>query len=178
MINEIQLRTIMPYSTPKNRDLFLPFLNKYMEQYGINTKARKAAFLAQIAHESGSLRYVKEIASGEAYDTGSLAKRLGNTPEADGDGQKYKGRGLIQITGRGNYEAASKGLGLDLINKPELLETPEFAVKSACWWWNGHGLNAVADSGDFRRVTKIINGGYNGLASREAFHKVALNTLT
>jgi len=178
MITDIQLRTIMPYSTPKNRDLFLPFLNKYMDQFGINAPVRAASFLAQIAHESGSLRYVREIASGSAYDTGSLAKRLGNTPEADGDGQKFKGRGLIQITGRGNYEAASKGLGLDLIATPELLELPQYAVKSACWWWNGHGLNAIADANDFRRITKIINGGYNGLASREAFYKVALSTLT
>lgn len=176
-LNDLQLRAIMPFATPGNREKFLPVLNELMPKYGIDSVLRVSAFLAQIAHESGSLRYVKEIASGEAYDIGRLAARLGNTPEVDGDGQRYKGRGLIQITGHDNYERTGRALSLDLLKSPELLETTQYAVESACWWWKQQGLNELADKGDFRRITKVINGGYNGLASREAFYNVALKEL-
>lgn len=166
MITLGQLTSIYPFSSNSNRVKYLDFLNKYMEFYEINTPIRKKMFLAQIGHESGQLRYCEEIASGEAYDTGNLAKRLGNTPEKDGDGQKYKGRGLIQITGQGNYEEISKAFGIDFLSNPTLLSSPEYAVKSACWWWNKHGLNELSDKGDVRVITKRINGGYNGLADR------------
>lgn len=141
-------------------------LNDAMERYNINTPERQAVFLAQVGHESGRLRYNRELASGKAYDTGRLAERLGNTPEADGDGQRYKGRGLIQITGTANYVRCGEALGLDLLAEPELLEEPEYAALSAAWFFASHGCNELADEGKFKIVTKLINGGYNGLDDR------------
>lgn len=171
-----QLLTIMPYA--KNRiPLFLPHLNTFMQARSINTPQRAAMFLAQIAHESAELRYVLELASGEAYDTGRLAARLGNTPGADGDGQRYKGRGLIQVTGTTNYLKCGEALGLDLIAHPELLERPEHAVASACWFWASNGLNALADKGDLYAVTRRINGGLNGIADRAKYYARAKTAL-
>ncbi len=118
-------------------------------------------FLAQVGHESGQLRYVREIASGEAYEGRA---DLGNT--SPGDGVKFRGRGLIQITGRRNYVLASLALGLPLLEKPELLEQDEFACRSAGWFWYNNNLSALADKGLFRLITKRINGGYNGYADR------------
>lgn len=135
-----QLKKIYPNSSQANRDKYLPYLNKYMGEYEINSSVRVAAFLAQIGHESAQLRYVEEIASGAAYEG---RKDLGNTQK--GDGVKYKGRGLIQITGRANYQEISKAFGIDFISNPELLSTPEYAVKSACWWWYNKKLNTLAD---------------------------------
>lgn len=173
-----QLVAILPYSR-KAAPAFVPHLNAYMPKYGIDNPARVAAFVAQIGHETGSLVFLTELASGAAYDTGTLAKRLGNTPEADGDGQKYKGRGLIQVTGRDNYEDCSLALFGDrrLLDRPNLLSSPEYAVASACWFWKTHGLNALADAGDFHRITKIINGGYNGLTERVALYNAARRVL-
>lgn len=158
-----------------NSARFAPYLEKYMPIYGINTLLRKRHFLAQVAHESGSFQYVREIASGAAYDTGAKAKMLGNTPEADGDGQKYKGRGLIQVTGKANYQACSIALFGDkrLMDKPELLELPEWAAKSACWYWESHGLNKLADTDSIEAVTRRVNGGHNGLDSRKAHYERA-----
>ncbi|PLP87833.1 lysozyme [Pseudomonas sp. FFUP_PS_473] len=153
-----------------------------MGKYGIVTRLRTAAFIAQIGHESGQLRYVREL-GGDAYlakyDTGTLAQRLGNTPEPDGDGQKYRGRGLIQITGRDNYEACSEALFCDsrLLNAPELLEHPVYACLSAGWFWHRAGLNTLADKGAFVLITKRINGGINGLADREVLYERALKVL-
>ncbi|BCQ60777.1 hypothetical protein PBOI14_25270 [Pseudomonas sp. Boi14] len=122
-----QLLQILPNAGAK-AGVFVPALNAAMSKFGIVTRLRMAAFIAQIGHESGQLLYVRELGGDQylsKYDTGTLAKRLGNTPEADGDGQKYRGRGLIQITGRANYEACSEALFSDarLLNTPELLET-------------------------------------------------------
>jgi len=126
--------------------------------------------------------YVRELGNDQylsKYDTGTLAKRLGNTPEADGDGQKYRGRGLIQITGRANYEAGSEALFNDArsLNTPELLETPVYAAMSAGWFWKRAGLNTLADKGDLLTITKRINGGTKGLADRQALYKRALRVL-
>ena len=134
------LKKIYPNSTQANRDKYLPYLNKYMEEYEINNADRIAAFLAQIGHESVQLNYSEEIASGSAYEG---RKNLGNI--YPGDGKKYKGRGLIQITGRANYQQISDAFGIDFISHPELLATPEYAVKSACWWWYNRKLNTLAD---------------------------------
>ena len=176
-----QLLQILPNAGAK-AGVFVPALNAAMSKYAIITRLRMAAFIAQIGHESGQLQWVRELGSDQylsKYDTGTLAKRLGNTPEADGDGQKYRGRGLIQITGRANYEACSEALFSDarLINTPELLESPVYAALSAGWFWQRAGLNSLADKGDFLTITKRINGGTNGLDDREALYQRALKVL-
>ncbi|MDF2395772.1 glycoside hydrolase family 19 protein [Pseudomonas sp. 3MA1] len=176
-----QLLQILPNAGAK-AGVFVPALNAAMSKYSIITRLRMAAFIAQIGHESGQLQWVRELGSDQylsKYDTGTLAKRLGNTPEADGDGQKYRGRGLIQVTGRANYEACSEALFSDarLLNTPELLETPVYAALSAGWFWQRAGLNTLADKGDFLTITKRINGGTNGLADRESLYERALKVL-
>ncbi len=153
------------------RALFLPALNMAMSRFEIGQPKRIAAFLAQVGHESGELRYVRELGSDEylsKYDTGALAARLGNTPEADGDGQKYRGRGLIQITGRRNYLSCSQALFGDdrLLREPTLLEQPQWAAESAAWFWQRNGLNELADKDQFTAITRRINGGLNGLEDR------------
>ena len=145
---------------------YIETFNQYNDELGINTPMRIAHFLAQIGHESLDLYYKKELASGKAYDTGTLAKRLGNTPEADGDGQKYKGRGFIQITGHDNYKDMGKRLGEDLLKHPELLETDKYAMLSAMVWWSSRGCNDMADNDELTKITKKINGGMNGFADR------------
>ncbi|WP_122418505.1 glycoside hydrolase family 19 protein [Pseudomonas viridiflava] len=174
-----QLLQILPYASSR-AGVFVPALNVAMGKYGIVTKLRIAAFLAQIGHESGQLRYVRELGGDKylsKYDTGKLAERLGNTPEADGDGQLYCGRGLIQITGRANYAECGEALGLDLVSHPELLEQPQHAAMSAAWYWSSRGLNSLADKGDFLLITKRINGGTNGLSERLALYGRALKFL-
>lgn len=175
-ITREQLLQVMPNA--KSRvDKFLVFINRYAPEFGITTSLRMAHYLAQIAHESAELKYTKELASGAAYDTGRKAIMLGNTPEADGDGQKYKGRGLIQLTGKANYKAYKEYCGFDVVAKPELLEQPLGATRSSMWFWWKHGLNALADKDDVKAVTKRINGGYNGLASRTKYLAVAKKAL-
>ena len=165
-----QLVQILP-GARLSAGLFLPALNMAMSRFEIGQPKRIAAFLAQIGHESGELRYVRELGSDSylsKYDTGTLAVRLGNTPEADGDGQKYRGRGLIQITGRRNYLACSQALFGDdrLLWQPQLLEQPQWACESAAWFWQSNGLNELADKDQFTTITRRINGGLNGLESR------------
>ncbi|UVL54714.1 glycoside hydrolase family 19 protein [Pseudomonas sp. B21-035] len=176
-----QLLQILP-NAGKQAGVFVPGLNATMGKYAIITRLRMAAFIAQIGHESGQLRYVRELGGDTylaKYDTGRLAQRLGNTPEADGDGQKYRGRGLIQVTGRGNYQACSEALFGDsrLLNTPELLEQPVYAAMSAGWFWQRAGLNSLADKGEFLAITKKINGGTNGLEDREELYERALKVL-
>lgn len=168
-----QLMRIMPYAGSR-AVLFLPFLNAAMDEYNIDTPARQSAFLAQIAHESGSLRYVREIASGSAYE-GRVS--LGNV--RPGDGVRFRGRGLIQITGRANYKSCSLALFGDerLLDKPILLETPENACRSAAWFWHSRKLNELADAGKFVTLTKRINGGTNGLEDRQAYYSRAKEVL-
>lgn len=171
MITKEQLKKIAPVSD-KAAETFLPYILKYMGD--VNTPIRFAAFLANILHESGCFKYVRELASGEAYEG---RKDLGNVYA--GDGKLYKGRGLIQLTGRANYTKISKAWYGDdtLVKNPDMLATPENAVRSAYWFWATNGLNAIADSGDFKKVCKRINGGYNGLAEREKYYKAALAIL-
>ena len=174
MITGAQLQSIMPFAKARI-PAFIEPLNAAMHEFHINSPIRQAAFIAQIAHESGELRYVEEIASGIAYE---YRKDLGNTQP--GDGMKYKGRGLIQITGRNNYAECGKALGVDLITNPELLETNDLACRSAAWFWASRGLNDLSDRGDFERITKRINGGLNGYQERLAYHaraKMALGVV-
>jgi putative chitinase len=173
-ITEDQLKAIAPQASDDSIKLYIPLLNKWMPYYSIKTKERQAAFVAQILHETACFRYMKEIASGAAYDTGKLAAKLGNTPAKDGDGQKYKGRGAIMITGKDNYQKISDALGVDFVSHPELLEQPSYTIQSACWWWWNAGLNKLADEGDFKTITKKINGGYNGYLDRLMYYKRAL----
>lgn len=147
------LKACMPAATGPNIDKFLTPLNLTLQKYDIESPKRAAAFLAQIGHESGSLRYVEEIASGEAYEG---RKDLGNTQP--GDGVRFKGRGLIQITGRANYKALSVALNYDFIADPAALEKPGAAALSAGWFWNLRNLNKFADANDFSRISKLING--------------------
>jgi len=180
-ITVLQLQQILPHAG-RQAGVFVPGLNATMGKYAIITPLRMAAFIAQVGHESGQLRFVRELGGDQylaKYDTGRLAQRLGNTPEADGDGQKYRGRGLIQVTGRANYEACSEALFGDsrLLSTPELLEHPVYASMSAGWFWHRNGLNSLADKGDILTITKRINGGTNGLEDRQALYKRALQVL-
>lgn len=167
-----QLRQIMPTLSQAKAEQYLPHINRAMQEAGINTKQRQAMFLAQLAHESGGLRYMEEIASGAAYEG---RRDLGNTQP--GDGTRYKGRGPIQLTGRSNYREAGRALGLDLEGNPQQAASPEVGFRVAAWYWNSRGLNQHADQGNFREVTRRINGGYNGLADREAYYRRALAAL-
>ena len=167
-----QIKAIMPAAKQSNIDKYLPKLNEAMVKYQIGTPIRVRAFLAQLAHESDQLNAVREYSSGQAYDTGRLAERLGNTPEAEGDGQLFKGRGLIQITGRTNYEQVSKELNWNFVERPQDLELPGPACFSAAWFWHSRGLNQLADLNtdeSFVKITRRINGGTNGIADRITF---------
>ena len=163
-----QLNKVMPLAG-RRVEIFYPHVAATLVEFEINTPHRIAAFLAQLAHESGELRYVEELASGAAYEG---RKDLGNTEI--GDGVRYKGRGLIQITGRSNYWQVSNFFGIEFINEPELLSRPEWAARSAGWFWSSRKLNVLADAQDFRAITKKINGGYNGYPDREKYYKAAL----
>ena len=155
-----QLQRAIPYSGARAYGFAAP-LTAAFEEFGIDTPRRQAAFLAQVAHESGSLRYTLELATGDAYEGRG---DLGNT--SPGDGRRFKGRGLLQITGRANYRACGTALGLDLIGSPQLLETPSGACRSAGWYWKVRNLNQHADRDAFGSLTRAINGGYNGLDER------------
>jgi putative chitinase len=152
--------------------VFVSALNTAMQHYQIVGSKRAAAFIAQIGHESGQLRYVREIWGPTAAQRGYEGREdLGNT--VPGDGRKYCGRGLIQITGRANYAKCGEALGLDLISHPELLELPQHAAMSAAWFWKQKGLNDLADRDEFNTITRRINGGLNGLADRLALWEKA-----
>jgi len=165
-MSEVVLRALMPDANTAAITRYLQPLVQGMDTNGIDTPLRRAHFLAQLGHESCDLRYSEELASGAAYENRA---DLGNTQP--GDGPRFKGRGLIQITGRFNYAAYGKHKGRDFVTPPnhDLLATdPELAVDVSCWFWTRHGLNASADADDIRTLTKVINGGYNGLADRQA----------
>ncbi len=172
LVTKEQLRAMIPHASKGSIDTFYEPLCKAMEKYEINTPLRIAAFIAQVTHESGSLRYVEELASGSAYehrkDLGNLEREALDAAHANHatSGRFYKGHGLIQITGYYNHRLCGKALRIDLISKPKLLCEPEYATLSAAWFWGTHNCNYYASIPDFRRVTKIINGGYNGLEDR------------
>lgn len=172
---------------------FLPYVTATCDKFSINTPSRMLNFLAQVGHESGGLFYTEELASGSAYEGRA---DLGNTQK--GDGVKFKGRGLIQITGRANYKAVSQALGTDFVTNPTLLGGKNVtkcnavqlknAAESAGWFWNSRKLNALADQIDitksidtgnnlvvFKKITKTINGGYNGLPDRLNRYKAGLS---
>lgn len=198
-ITEQQLLQILP-NAGRQAGVFVPVLNTAMSKYAVVTPKRIAAFIAQIGHESGHLtrqvenlsysaeglmktwpsRFDLPLATGAARKPEKIANivyagRMGNI--ASVDGWKYRGRGLIQITGKDNYRRCGEALGLDLINCPERLEQPQYAALSAAWFWSVNGLNTLADAGDFRTITQKINGGQNGAADRAEIYARALKVL-
>ncbi len=137
--------------------------NVHFRTYGIlDTGLRLAHFMGQCAHESGGFRYMEEIASGAAYEG---RRDLGNT--VAGDGKRYKGRGPIQLTGRANYRAFGREVGIDFEAHPEMVAFPSVGLMAAVRYWNSRGLNAFADADDLLTITKRINGGTNGLDDRK-----------
>lgn len=168
---------------------FLPYIIDTFDRYEINTPIRQLCFLAQVGHESGGLFYTEELASGQAYEGRTS---LGNIQP--GDGVRFKGRGLIQITGRANYKSIGDNLGIDFITTPTLLggknvtvctdDQLKYAALSAGWFWDSRNLNKIADLIDiqnpidegsnlanFQLLTKKINGGFNGLSDRLSRYK-------
>ena len=152
---------------------YLPFLEAAMAEFEINTPRRQAMFLAQIGHESGGLKYTVEIwGPTPAQLRYEGRKDLGNTQP--GDSYLFRGRGLLQTTGRHNYTLTGFALHVDLIAEPELLGQPELAARSAAWFWHNNGLNEIADTGDNIAATRRINGDTNGLAERQALYAAAM----
>jgi putative chitinase len=167
-------------------------LNETFEKYEINTTKRQACFIGQCMHESGGFKFLKEnlnysatalmrtwpsrfpdMDTAEKYERNPekiankvYGGRMGNTEE--GDGAKYIGRGLIQLTGKENYANCGLGIGVDLLGNPDWLSNPKYASLSAGWFWNKKGLNALADAMDIETMTKRINGGSIGIADRTA----------
>lgn len=148
---------------------FIGPLNDLLPVYEITTTNRLAAFFAQTGHESASYNSLEEKASGSAYE---MRKDLGNN--WPGDGKKYKGRGILQITGKANYTAFGQFAKVDLLKSPERLKEPFLAVLAACWYWRSRKLNLLADDGNFDAITKIVNGGFNGKPERDKRWKANL----
>lgn len=181
MIDAYQLSTAV--GAPLDRGYrWVDEINAALSTFDIETPARIAAFLAQVGHESGGLRYVREIwGPTPAQRRYEGRADLGNTEP--GDGRRYLGRGLIQVTGRANYRDCTAGLqrwfpgAPDFEADPLQLEQPQWAAASAGWYWHSRGLNALADAGDFVGITKRINGGTNGLVERQRLYAAARTTL-
>lgn len=183
-----QFKIIVPNISESNLQIYLPLLNDTLDKYQINTIERKACFIAQIAHESGSFKHTQELASGEAYE-GRMD--LGNI--YPGNGIKFKGHGLIQITGRANHRLCSLFLYKDerLLNNPLLITVPPDSLLSAYWFWNEYKhLNEICDRPDdwthewrgeiynkFQWLTIKINGGLNGYNDRLEFYQKAIKVL-
>ena len=190
-------------STPaKYLNQYADLLIELTVKHGINTTKRQAMFLAQIKHESSGMQRVTEnlnysrngllrtfgkyfnVSTASSYARNPMrianrvyANRMGNGSESSGDGWKYRGRGLIQLTGKNNYKQFSEDTGLDAVGNPDIVATPEGAIMSAIWFWNKNNLNRSADDGDIRSNTRTINGGYNGLHEREQFYTQAIRIL-
>lgn len=189
-------------ATEEDVEKYYPAFVRVFEEYEINTPQRIAAFIANVAHESMNLRAVKENLNYSAqgltrvfpryFNASSAtsyarqperianrvyANRMGNGPESSGDGWRYRGRGLIQLTGKNNYKRFADDMGLSLDEAVQYLETAEGAVESAAWFWDNNNLNEIADRGDLRSLTKRINGGYNGLTERVENYEHALSIL-
>lgn len=195
-ISKDQLKAVMPQATEENIERFLPALNDELPKYGVDTPLRMAHFIAQIAHESGSFKYSSENLNYSAKALRSVfgkyftseemaeeyqrqpekianivyANRMGNGDTESGEGWHYRGRGLIQLTGKDNYTACSSAIGEDLVESPDKIsDDPNISVAAACWYWNSRKLNDAADQDDVKTVTKKINGGTHGLEDRTAF---------
>ena len=196
-----QLKQMVPGIT--HADHWIEAFDQLLPDYEINTPKRVAAFIAQCAHESGGFRFLKENLNYKAEslmktfpkyfsdrDTANAyakqpvkianrvyANRMGNGDEASGDGYRYCGRGLIQLTGKTNYDWFAASLEISATEASEYLETFEGAAQSACWFWESNNLNVEADAGDIKKMTKKINGGYIGLDDRIKHYEHALHIL-
>lgn len=176
MLTSAEIRQIMPNLPLVKLVEYLPHLTAAMAKYEINTPLRAAAFLAQLAHESGEFRWMEEIWGPTKAQQGYEGRAdLGNTEP--GDGKRFKGRGPIQITGRANYKKYGDLLGVDLVSNPDLAAKPEYAFQLAGAYWQTHGLNELADGEYFVSITKKINGGLNGQADREKYYETAKKAL-
>lgn len=176
-----QLQFIMPQAQTNRIHYFLSALNQAMQMFKINTPARQQAFIAQIAHESGSLLFNSEIwqptPAQRSYEfPAAKARELGNLKQ--GDGYRYRGRGLIQLTGRANYRQVGQALGLDLENNPDLVLQPDVSAMVSAYFWYGRDLNRLADAGEFKRITRRINGGNRGYQARVKFWHRAKQSIT
>jgi len=175
-------------------------LNNTFEKFGIVTRNQQAMFIGQCSHESGNFKMLQEnlnykaatlmklwpkrfptieVANQYAGNARAIANkvyadRMGNRDEASGDGYRFRGKGLVQLTGHSNHFHAGKALGVDFVMEPDLVATPRYAALTAGWFWSTHNLNSPADALDFVKVTKIINGGVIGLADREKHVREAL----
>lgn len=180
MINDDILKQVMRNLDDAKREAYIPFLQQAMDEFEINIALREAAFLAQIAHESGEFRWMEEIwgptDAQKRYEPPShKAAELGNTQP--GDGKRFKGRGPIQVTGRANYKKYGGLLGVDLVGQPELAATPEVGFRVAGVFWKLNGLNGLADRQEFEKITRRINGGLTGLEDRLKYYKAAKKAL-
>lgn len=204
MLTLEQLKQMLPRN-PYVADWY-EALSKLLPDYDINTPRRIAAFVAQCAHESGGFMVLKEnlnykpatlrkifpkyfptdaIANDYASRLNkqmhianrAYASRMGNGDESSGDGWRFCGRGLIQLTGRNNYQAFADSLEMNINDVPEYLATFEGAAQSACWFWETNNLNKWADSGDIKELTRRINGGYIGLEDRIKHYNHALHIM-
>lgn len=195
-IDKSQLALIMPAAREQDIDWYLDALNEQLPKFDIDTPLRLAHFIAQIAHESGSFKYKSENLNysakalravfGKYFDSDEMAEqyarkpeqianivyagRMGNGDTESGDGWRYRGRGLIQLTGRENYSHCAQAIGVDCENQPELLsDDAQATVAAACWYWQSRKLNDLADMDDVKGITRKINGGLHGLEERSAF---------
>jgi putative chitinase len=161
VLSATQLLVIMPNAGTRVEAFCQPLADA-MAEFEITTSRRVCAFIANVAEESGELRFLEELADGLAYEGRA---DLGNTQP--GDGPRYKGRGLLQATGRAQYTTIGKALGLDLVNNPDLLKSPIEAARSAAWIWSiEKKLNPLADLDAFGTICHRVNGGFNGLDAR------------
>lgn len=197
-----QLQACLPGAKEEDLEEFLEGLNETFEHFEINTPSRIAMFLAQTAHESANFsateenlnysakalqafwpkRFTNDVVAQYARKPQLIANRaycdrMGNGNEASGDGYNYRGRGLIQLTGRDNYTACGKALDIDLVSDPDQVSHDPVAVLSAGWFWNTRKLNSWSDKGDVAKVTKLINGGTIGLQERTEHYNHALQVL-
>lgn len=178
MITAIQLKKISPNTPMDVCEKFTPFINEYCPKYKIDTPIELASFLSQILHESGGLKWMREIWGPTKAQSGYEGRKdLGNT--VAGDGKKFMGRGAIQTTGRANYTRMSKDMFGDsrLLDTPEILAQPQYAIWSACIYWGWRNLDATDDDNSIDRETKLVNGGYNGLDDRKAYFERAKKEL-
>jgi len=164
MLTKDIIKKLAPTSKDEIVTPLVEYLNKHMPEYEVNNYLRVCHFLAQAAHEAAAFRTLEEYASGEAYEG---RKDLGNTHK--GDGVRYKGRGIFQLTGRANYAKIGKLIDKDLENNPELAESPEISVLTALEYWKSRNLNALADKDDVESITRKINGGLNGIEDRKKY---------